>query len=114
MTWEHSGLLGKFQLRVDCVWMCCLQPTMVSLITDADHSAGAVSVAAAEAGTGLADVDVVDAPALSLSRPFLLNPAELSGPGGEFYKESEEVHTDFSCSQRELGPVSVLIRNFQS
>ena len=54
---------------------------MVSLITDADHSVCAVAVAAADPRTGLADVNVVHSPALPLSCPLLLNPAELGGPG---------------------------------
>lgn len=53
---------------------------MVSLITDADHSTCTVAVATAEPRAGLADVHMVHAPALPLSSPFLLNPAELGGP----------------------------------
>lgn len=56
---------------------------MVSLITDADDSAGAVAVAAAQPRTGLADVDMVDSPALPLAAALLLEPAELRGPAAE-------------------------------
>lgn len=59
----------------------CLWPTMVSLITDADHSTCTVAVAAAQARAGLADINMVHSPALPLSCPLLLNPAELGGPG---------------------------------
>ena len=53
---------------------------MVSLITDADCSACTVAVAAAEPRAGLPDVNMVHAPALTLSCPLLLNPAELGSP----------------------------------
>lgn len=60
--------------------ICCLWPTMVSLITDADHSTSTVAVAAAEPRTGLSNVNMVHSPALSLSYSLLLNPAELGSP----------------------------------
>lgn len=65
---------------------------MVSLITDADHSAGAVAVATAQPWTRLADVDVVHAPALPLSAALLLQPAELRGPAADYkqYIQSEQ------------------------
>lgn len=56
---------------------------MVSLITDADDSTGAVSVTAAQTRTGLADVDVVDSPALPLAAALFLEPAELRGPAAQ-------------------------------
>jgi len=58
-----------------------IQPTMVSLVTDADHRAGAVSVAAADAGARLPDVHVVHGPAVARTLTLLLDPAELGGPG---------------------------------
>lgn len=61
--------------------ICCLWPTMMSLITDADHSTCAVAMATAEPRAGLADVNMVHSPALPLSGPLLLNPAELGSPG---------------------------------
>lgn len=60
---------------------------MVPLITDADHPARAVAVAAAEPRAGLADVHVVHPPALPLSGALLLDPAELGGP------ETKELRT---------------------
>lgn len=67
---------------------------MVSFITDADDSAGAVAVAAAQPRTGLADVDVVDSPALPLAAALLLEPAELRGPAAE--------HTKYSTTATEM------------
>lgn len=58
-----------------------LWPTMVSFITDADRSARTVAVAAAEPRAGFTDVDMVHSPALPLSCPLFLNPAELGSPG---------------------------------
>lgn len=55
-----------------------LWPTVVSLVTDADHPASAVAVSAAEPRAGLANVNMVYCPAVTLSRPLLLDPAELS------------------------------------
>ncbi len=80
---------------------------MVSLITDADHSTCAVAVAAAEPRAGLADVNVVHPPALPLSGPLLLNPAELGSPTNtQLIKKGS-----YCCNwqQRELLPVTLLI-----
>lgn len=59
---------------------CCLWPTMVSFITDADYSTCTVAMAAAKPGTGLSNVNMVHSPALTLSCPLFLNPAELGCP----------------------------------
>lgn len=56
-------------------------PTMVSLITDADHSTCTVTMATAEPGTGLSNINMVHSPALPLSCSLFLNPAELGCPG---------------------------------
>lgn len=64
---------------------------MVSLITDADHSTCAVAVAAAEPRAGFADVNMVHSPALPLSCPLLLNPAEL-GSSGNIQKITKGLH----------------------
>lgn len=80
---------------------------MVSFITDADHSVCTVAVAAAEPRAGLADVNVVHAPALTLSRPLLLNPAELGSPGN--IQQITEALRSFKWQQRELLPVLLLI-----
>lgn len=56
---------------------------MVSFITYADDPTGAVSVTAAQTRTGLADVDVVDSPALPLTTALPLEPAELRGPAAQ-------------------------------
>lgn len=64
-----------------------LWPTVVPLITDADHPARAVAVAAAEPRAGLADVHVVHPPALPLAGALLLDPAELGGPERNGTKE---------------------------
>lgn len=59
---------------------------MEAFVTDADGPRGAVATPAAELGTSLSNVDVVDGPALLLSFFSLLDPAELCGterPKGE-------------------------------
>lgn len=53
--------------------------TLEAFITDADGPCGAVTMSAAEPGTSLSDVHVVDGPALLLCFFSLLDPAELCG-----------------------------------
>lgn len=53
--------------------------TLEALVADADGARGAVPVPAAELGAGLADVHVVDGPALLFRLFTLLDPSELCG-----------------------------------
>lgn len=53
--------------------------TLEAFIADADGPCGAVAMPAAELGTSLSDVHVVDGPALLLGFFSLLDPAELCG-----------------------------------
>lgn len=73
---------------------------MVSLITDADHSTCTVAVAAAEPRASFTDINMVHSPALSLSGPVLLNPAELGGPGN-IQQITKGLHC-FSWQQRKV------------
>lgn len=57
--------------------------TLEALVADADGARGAVPVPAAELGAGLADVHVVDGPALLFRLFTLLDPSELCGTGGD-------------------------------
>lgn len=86
--WDKNILHTKSTIDEDgCAQLAktisCLQPTMMSLITDADHSTSTVAVATAEPRAGLSNVNMVHSPALTLSCPLFLNPAELSSPGNK-------------------------------
>lgn len=54
-------------------------PTVISFVTDADGSTGAVPVTAAQTRTSFPDIHVVYAPAVALAGGLLLNQAELRG-----------------------------------
>lgn len=69
-----------------------VRPTVVSLIADADHSAGAVAVSAAEPRAGLADVNMIYGPALTLPAPLLLDPTELSGSTRQTASNTQAVY----------------------
>lgn len=91
--------------------ICCLWPTVVSLITDADHSTCTVAMAAAEPRAGLANVNMVHSPALPLSGPLLLNPAELGRPETN-HTNIQQITKGLNCfnwQQRELLPVIRLV-----
>lgn len=54
-------------------------PTVISFVTDADGSTGAVPVTATQTRTSFPDIHVVYAPTVALAGGLLLNPAELRG-----------------------------------
>lgn len=74
---RHSHSMGKEKSLQEIYSWC---PTMVSFVTDADHATCAVPMATAEPWTHLANVHMVNPPAVPLSCTLLLNPAELSSP----------------------------------
>lgn len=76
----HLHFSYKLYHIIPCL-LKLLMLTMVSLITDADHSTCTVAVAAAESRAGLSNVNMVHSPAVPLSCALFLDPAELSSPG---------------------------------
>lgn len=71
-------------------------PTMMPFITDADGSAGAVPMTAAQTRTRFPDVHVIHAPAVALASRLVLNPTKLCR--AEDIKESQIfTHRDSQC-----------------
>lgn len=81
---------------------------MVSLVADADQAASAVAVSAAEPRAGLANVNVIYRPALALSGPLLLDPAELSRSTEKFH-QTQQITKVLQVTTGEIGACNLHI-----
>lgn len=80
-----------------------LWPTVVSLITDADRSAGTVAVSTAEPWAGFTNINMIYCPALALSTPLLLDPAKLSSSKRKLNK-TQQIRKVFQVAAEEIVP----------
>lgn len=78
---QSKGTL-YWPLRLVFVWYS-VRPTMVSLVTDTDHSASTVTMTTTQPWARLPNVHVVHPPAVTLANTLLLDPTELCGTAGE-------------------------------
>lgn len=90
-----------------------LRPTLVSLITYADHSTGTVSVATAEPRTGLANVNMINSPAVPLSSPLLLDPPELGRPKANHTK-TKQILKGLNCWKQQQRRFTWICTNVKS